>query len=149
MRCEPRDSIIPACDILLRRAGRGAAEARSFGRDRGGARAALKQVPACEYNPFEAIQTNIMAGECDRCGDRSGSAAHSRAQHDKAVNPINLYGATKLCAEKCCTGQRLCGRAQYALQLRALCNVVGSRGSVIPVFLEQKRRGRSRSPIRA
>src|SRR6202453_4267290 len=63
--------------------------------------AALKQVPACEYNPFEAIRTNIMGGRkvIDAGSDRGGQAVLALTT-DKAVNPVNLYGATKLCAEK-------------------------------------------------
>ena len=63
--------------------------------------AALKQVPACEYNPFEAIQTNIMGGRnvIDAAIDQ-GVRRILALSTDKAVNPINLYGATKLCAEK-------------------------------------------------
>src|SRR3989440_5398870 len=63
--------------------------------------AALKQVPACEYNPFEAIQTNIMGGRNMIDADLNRGVQRIMAlSTDKAVNPINLYGATKLCAEK-------------------------------------------------
>ena len=106
--------------------------------------AALKQVPACEYNPFEAIQTNIMGGR------NVIDAAINQGVHrvlalstDKAVNPINLYGATKLCAEKMFVQANAYAGAQ---DTRFSCarygNVVGSRGSVIPVFLEQRKRGK-------
>ena len=106
--------------------------------------AALKQVPACEYNPFEAIQTNIMGGR------NVIDAAINQGVHrvlalstDKAVNPINLYGATKLCAEKMFVQANAYSGAQ---DCRFSCarygNVVGSRGSVIPLFIEQKRTGR-------
>ncbi len=84
--------------------------------------AALKQVPACEYNPFEAIQTNIMGGRnvIDAAIDQ-GVQRILALSTDKAVNPINLYGATKLCAEKDVrAGQCLCGSAGDSLQLRAL-----------------------------
>jgi UDP-N-acetylglucosamine 4,6-dehydratase len=106
--------------------------------------AALKQVPACEYNPFEAVQTNIM-------GARNViDAAINKGVHrilalstDKAVNPINLYGATKLCAEKMFVQANAYSGAQ---DTRFSCarygNVVGSRGSVIPMFLEQQKSGR-------
>src|SRR5271167_938320 len=106
--------------------------------------AALKQVPACEYNPFEAIQTNIMGGRnvIDAAIDR-GVERILALSTDKAVNPINLYGATKLCAEKMFVQANAYAGAQ---QTRFSCarygNVVGSRGSVIPVFLEQRKRGR-------
>jgi UDP-N-acetylglucosamine 4,6-dehydratase len=106
--------------------------------------AALKQVPACEYNPFEAIQTNIMGGRnvIDAAIDQ-GVQRIVALSTDKAVNPINLYGATKLCAEKMFVQANAYAGAQ---ETRFSCarygNVVGSRGSVIPVFLEQRKRGR-------
>jgi UDP-N-acetylglucosamine 4,6-dehydratase len=106
--------------------------------------AALKQVPACEYNPFEAIQTNIMGGRnvIDAAIDQ-GVERILALSTDKAVNPINLYGATKLCAEKMFVQANAYAGAQ---QTRFSCarygNVVGSRGSVIPVFQEQRKRGR-------
>src|SRR3979411_2574963 len=106
--------------------------------------AALKQGPACEYNPFEAIQTNIMGGRnvIDAAIDQ-GVRRILALSTDKAVNPINLYGATKLCAEKVFVQANAYSGAQPT---RFSCarygNVVGSRGSVIPVFLEQRRRGR-------
>jgi UDP-N-acetylglucosamine 4,6-dehydratase len=106
--------------------------------------AALKQVPACEYNPFEAIQTNIMGGRnvIDAAIDR-GVRRVLALSTDKAVNPINLYGATKLCAEKMFVQANAYSGAQ---DTRFSCarygNVVGSRGSVIPVFLEQRKRGK-------
>jgi len=105
--------------------------------------AALKQVPACEYNPFEAIQTNIMGGR------NVIDAAINQGVHrvlalstDKAVNPINLYGATKLCAEKVFVQANAYAGAQDS---RFSCarygNVVGSRGSVIPVFMNRSCEG--------
>ena len=106
--------------------------------------AALKQVPACEYNPFEAIQTNVNGGKnvieaAINCGVRRIVALST----DKAVNPINLYGATKLCAEKMFVQANAYAGAQ---DTRFSCarygNVVGSRGSVIPIFMEQRARGR-------
>jgi UDP-N-acetylglucosamine 4,6-dehydratase/5-epimerase len=106
--------------------------------------AALKQVPACEYNPFEAIQTNIMGGKnvIDAAINR-GVKRLVALSTDKAVNPINLYGATKLCAEKMFVQANAYAGAQ---DTRFSCvrygNVVGSRGSVIPIFLEQRKRGR-------
>jgi UDP-N-acetylglucosamine 4,6-dehydratase len=106
--------------------------------------AALKQVPACEYNPFEAIQTNIMGGRnvIDAAIDQ-GVHRVLALSTDKAVNPINLYGATKLCAEKMFVQANAYAGAQ---DTRFSCarygNVVGSRGSVIPVFIEQRKRGK-------
>lgn len=106
--------------------------------------AALKQVPACEYNPFEAIQTNITGGKnvIDAAIDQ-GVRRILALSTDKAVNPINLYGATKLCAEKMFVQANAYAGAQNT---RFACarygNVVGSRGSVIPIFLEQRKRGK-------
>jgi UDP-N-acetylglucosamine 4,6-dehydratase len=106
--------------------------------------AALKQVPACEYNPFEAIQTNIMGGRnvIDAAID-VGVRRILALSTDKAVNPINLYGATKLCAEKMFVQANAYAGAQ---DTRFSCarygNVVGSRGSVIPIFIEQRKRGK-------
>ncbi len=106
--------------------------------------AALKQVPACEYNPFEAIQTNIMGGRnVIDAAINQGVRRVLALSTDKAVNPINLYGATKLCAEKIFVQANAYAGAQDSrLSCARYGNVVGSRGSVIPVFLEQKRRGR-------
>jgi len=106
--------------------------------------AAMKQVPACEYNPFEAIQTNIMGGRnVIDAAINQGVRLILALSTDKAVNPINLYGATKLCAEKMFVQANAYSGAQ---DTRFSCarygNVVGSRGSVIPVFQEQRKRGR-------
>ncbi len=106
--------------------------------------AALKQVPACEYNPFEAIQTNIMGGRnvIDAAIDQ-GVRRILALSTDKAVNPINLYGATKLCAEKVFVqANAYAGSRNTRFSCARYGNVVGSRGSVIPVFLEQRRRGK-------
>ncbi len=106
--------------------------------------AALKQVPACEYNPFEAIQTNVMGAKhvidaAIDCGVRRVLAIST----DKAVNPVNLYGATKLCAEKLfIDGNHYAGERPTRFSCARYGNVVASRGSVIPVFLEQRRNGR-------
>jgi UDP-N-acetylglucosamine 4,6-dehydratase len=106
--------------------------------------AALKQVPACEYNPFEAIQTNIIGGRnVIDAAINQGARRIFALSTDKAVNPINLYGATKLCSEKMFVQANAYAGAQ---DTRFSCgrygNVVGSRGSVIPVFQEQRKRGR-------
>jgi UDP-N-acetylglucosamine 4,6-dehydratase/5-epimerase len=106
--------------------------------------AALKQVPACEYNPFEAIQTNIMGGRnvIDAAIDQ-GVHRILALSTDKAVNPINLYGATKLCAEKMFVqANAYAGVQETRFSCARYGNVVGSRGSVIPVFVEQRKRGR-------
>src|SRR5436853_7400957 len=106
--------------------------------------AALKQVPACEYNPFEAIQTNVIGGRnvIDAAIDQ-GVQRILALSTDKAVNPINLYGATKLCAEKMFVqANAYAGEQNTRFSCARYGNVVGSRGSVIPVFLEQRKRGR-------
>ena len=106
--------------------------------------AARKQVPACEYNPFEAIQTNIMGARnvIDAAIDQ-GVRRILALSTDKAVNPINLYGATKLCAEKVFVqANAYAGAKNTRFSCARYGNVVGSRGSVIPVFLEQRRRGK-------
>ena len=105
--------------------------------------AALKQVPAAEYNPFEAVKTNIVGAQnvinvaIDQCVKRVIALST-----DKAANPINLYGATKLCADKLfVAGNAYVGRDQTIFSVVRYGNVVGSRGSVIPFFLEQKEQG--------
>ena len=106
--------------------------------------AALKQVPACEYNPFEAIQTNIMGGRnvIDAAID-CGVARVVALSTDKAVSPVNLYGATKLCAEKMFVqANAYAGARVTRFSCARYGNVVGSRGSVIPVFVEQRKKGR-------
>jgi UDP-N-acetylglucosamine 4,6-dehydratase/5-epimerase len=106
--------------------------------------AALKQVPACEYNPFEAIQTNIMGGRnvIDAAIDQKVQRIFALST-DKAVNPINLYGATKLCAEKMFVqANAYAGGQETRFSCARYGNVVGSRGSVISIFLEQRKRGR-------
>lgn len=105
--------------------------------------AALKQVPACEYNPFEAVKTNILgaANVIDAtidCGVQRVIALSS----DKAVNPVNLYGATKLCAEKLFVqGNAYSGLGGTRFSCARYGNVVASRGSVIPRFLRQRSNG--------
>ena len=106
--------------------------------------AALKQVPACEYNPFEAVQTNVMGGRhVIEAAINQGVRRVLALSTDKAVNPINVYGATKLCAEKMFVQANAYAGAQ---DTRFACarygNVIGSRGSVIPIFQEQRKRGR-------
>jgi len=106
--------------------------------------AALKQVPACEYNPFEAIQTNIMGGRnvIDAAIDK-GVRRVLAVSTDKAVNPVNLYGATKLCAEKMFVqANAYAGTQDTHFSCARYGNVVGSRGSVIPIFQEQRKRGK-------
>jgi len=106
--------------------------------------AALKQVPACEYNPFEAIQTNVMGAKniIDAAIDQ-GVKRVVALSTDKAVNPVNLYGATKLCAEKLFVqGNAYAGTSGTRFSCVRYGNVVGSRGSVIPLFQEQRKKGK-------
>jgi UDP-N-acetylglucosamine 4,6-dehydratase/5-epimerase len=105
--------------------------------------AALKQVPACEYNPFEAVQTNILGAKnvIDAAID-TGVRKVLAISTDKAVNPVNLYGATKLCAEKIFVqANSYAARGSCLFSCSRYGNVIGSRGSVIPVFLEQRKTG--------
>jgi UDP-N-acetylglucosamine 4,6-dehydratase/5-epimerase len=105
--------------------------------------AALKQVPTCEYNPMEAIKTNIMgtANVVEAALD-AGVKKVMTISTDKAVNPVNLYGATKLAAEKL-TVQSNAYAAGTATRYSCVRygNVVGSRGSVVPLFLKQRAGG--------
>src|SRR5205809_3864670 len=106
--------------------------------------AALKQIPSCEYNPFEAIQTNVMGTKnvIDAAIDQ-GVKRVVAISTDKAVNPVNLYGATKLCAEKLVVQGNAYGQAQgTALSVVRYGNVIGSRGSVIPLFATQRTSGK-------
>lgn len=106
--------------------------------------AALKQVPACEYNPFEAVKTNIIGGQnvIDAAIDNNIKKVINLST-DKAVNPVNLYGATKLCAEKLFVQSNayVGEKRQVKISCVRYGNVAGSRGSVIPLFLEQKKKG--------
>jgi UDP-N-acetylglucosamine 4,6-dehydratase/5-epimerase len=106
--------------------------------------AALKQVPACEYNPFEAVQTNIFGAENIVAAAIANDVPHTMLlSTDKAVNPVNLYGATKLSAEKIITqGNALAADSVARFASVRYGNVVGSRGSVIPIFLQQAETGR-------
>lgn len=101
--------------------------------------AAMKQVPACEYNPFEAVQTNVVGAQnvVDAAID-AGVPKVVALSTDKAVNPVNLYGATKLCAEKIIVqGNAYAAQSQTRLVCVRYGNVVGSRGSVVPLFRKQ------------
>jgi len=105
--------------------------------------AALKQVPAAEYNPFEAVKTNILGAQnlIDAAIDR-GVERVIGLSTDKAVNPINLYGATKLCAEKLLIqGNSYSGPHGTLFSCVRYGNVVASRGSVIPIFQKQAATG--------
>jgi UDP-N-acetylglucosamine 4,6-dehydratase len=105
--------------------------------------AALKQVPACEYNPMEAIKTNILGSSnvIDAALDM-GVEKVMALSTDKAVNPVNLYGATKLSAEKLFVqSNAYVGSGATRFSCVRYGNVVGSRGSVVPVFLRQRQNG--------
>ncbi|MEN6482687.1 MAG: UDP-N-acetylglucosamine 4,6-dehydratase (inverting) [Anaerolineaceae bacterium] len=105
--------------------------------------AALKQVPACEYNPMEAIKTNILGSSnvIDAALD-AGVSKVIALSTDKAVNPVNLYGATKLAAEKLFVqSNAYAGGMATRFSCVRYGNVVGSRGSVVPVFLKQRENG--------
>lgn len=106
--------------------------------------AAMKQVPACEYNPFEAVQTNILGSQhiVDAAID-TGVRQVVALSTDKAVNPVNLYGATKLCEEKIIVqGNAYASQSNTRLSCVRYGNVVGSRGSVVPLFRRQRAEGR-------
>ena len=105
--------------------------------------AALKQVPTAELNPLEAIKTNILgaANLIDVAIERRVERVVALST-DKAANPINLYGATKLCADKLFVAANATGLHQTRFSVVRYGNVVGSRGSVIPYFLAQRATGR-------
>ena len=106
--------------------------------------AALKQVPTAEYNPFEAVKTNVIGAQnvidaAIDCGVKKLIALSS----DKAANPINLYGATKLCSDKLfIAANSYAGAEGTRFSIVRYGNVVGSRGSVIPFFQEMRKNGR-------
>ena len=105
--------------------------------------AALKQVPACEYNPTEAVRTNVTGAENVVTAAIANDVPVTMAlSTDKAVNPVNLYGATKLAAEKLVTqGNAYSGDSPARFANVRYGNVVGSRGSVVPLFRRQAREG--------
>jgi UDP-N-acetylglucosamine 4,6-dehydratase len=105
--------------------------------------AALKQVPAAEYNPFEFIKTNIIGSQniVEACLDSNVKNVIALST-DKASSPINLYGATKLCADKLFIGaNNIKGKKDIKFSVVRYGNVMGSRGSVLHNFLEQKKNG--------
>ena len=105
--------------------------------------AALKQVPAAEYNPFEFIQTNVIGAQniIEACLD-SGVSRVVALSTDKAAAPINLYGATKLCSDKLfLAANNFKGRRDIRFSVVRYGNVMGSRGSVIPFFLNMAKTG--------
>lgn len=105
--------------------------------------AALKQVPACEYNPFEAIKTNVMGAQnIIQAALAKGVKKVLALSTDKAANPVNLYGATKLCSDKLFVAGNAMGGNSTQFSVVRYGNVIGSRGSVVPFFLKQKKEGK-------
>ena len=105
--------------------------------------AAMKQVPAAEYNPFEAVKTNIIGAQnVINAAIDQGVKKVLALSTDKAANPINLYGATKLCSDKLfIAGNTYGSRKDTIFSVVRYGNVVGSRGSVIPYFMRVKKNG--------
>jgi UDP-N-acetylglucosamine 4,6-dehydratase (inverting) len=106
--------------------------------------AALKQVPAAEYNPFECIKTNVLGAQnvIEACLNQKVSRVVALST-DKAAAPINLYGATKLCSDKLfVAANNMKGERDLRLSVVRYGNVMGSRGSVIPHFLSQRASGK-------
>lgn len=105
--------------------------------------AALKQVPAAEYNPFECIKTNVLGAQnlIEACLD-SGVKRVVALSTDKAAAPINLYGATKLCSDKLfVAANNIKGNRDIRFSVVRYGNVLGSRGSVVPFFLNKRKSG--------
>jgi UDP-N-acetylglucosamine 4,6-dehydratase (inverting) len=105
--------------------------------------AALKQVPAAEYNPFEFIKTNVLGAQnvIEACLDK-GVRRVIALSTDKAAAPINLYGATKLCSDKLfIAANNFRGERDLRLSVVRYGNVMGSRGSVIPFFINKAKTG--------
>ncbi len=111
--------------------------------------AALKQVPAAEYNPFEAIKTNIHGAQnVVQAALATGVEKVVALSTDKAANPVNLYGATKLASDKLfVAANNMVGGRQTRFAVVRYGNVVGSRGSVIPFFTKLIREGATSLPI--
>ncbi len=110
--------------------------------------AALKQVPALEYNPIEAVRTNVAGA--DNIVDAAIDVGVKKVvalSTDKAVSPINLYGATKLVAEKIFVAANAYGGEKTKFSVVRYGNVVGSRGSVIPFYLDLKKKGINEFPV--
>lgn len=111
--------------------------------------AALKQVPSCEYNPIEAVKTNVLGAQnlIEAAIDANVKKVLALSS-DKACSPINLYGATKLCSDKLfVAGNVYSGSHNTRFSVLRYGNVMGSRGSVIPYFLKLIEQGAKRLPI--
>ena len=106
--------------------------------------AAMKQIPAAEYNPMEAIKTNILGAEnVIKAAIYNNVSKVVALSTDKAANPANLYGATKLCSDKLfVAGNLMAGKRETRFSVVRYGNVLGSRGSVIPFFLEKAKTGK-------
>jgi UDP-N-acetylglucosamine 4,6-dehydratase/5-epimerase len=105
--------------------------------------AALKQVPAAEYNPFECIKTNVLGAQnvIEACLSNGVSSVVALST-DKAAAPVNLYGATKLCSDKLfIAANNITGNRELRFSVVRYGNVMGSRGSVMPFFLERRKSG--------
>jgi UDP-N-acetylglucosamine 4,6-dehydratase len=111
--------------------------------------AALKHVPIAEYNPFECIKTNVMGAEnVVNAAIRRGVKRVVALSTDKAANPINLYGASKLASDKIfCAAEAMAGDSGTIFSVVRYGNVVGSRGSVVPFFQQLIESGASDLPI--
>ena len=111
--------------------------------------AALKQVPTAEYNPFECIKTNVLGAEnVVNAAIAAGVKRVVALSTDKAANPINLYGASKLAADKIfCAAEAMAGDAGTRFSVVRYGNVLGSRGSVAPLFQRLAAEGASELPI--
>lgn len=105
--------------------------------------AALKQVPAAEYNPFEAIKTNVLGAQnVIEAALAAGVKKVVALSTDKAAAPINLYGATKLCSDKLfIAANNIKGKHDIDFSVVRYGNVMGSRGSVVPFFLDRRKSG--------
>lgn len=110
--------------------------------------AALKQVPALEYNPTEAVKTNVMgANNIVDIAIEAGVKKVIALSTDKAVSPINLYGASKMVAEKIFIAANAYAGCKVKFSVVRYGNVVGSRGSVVPLFIELKKKGIQEFPV--
>ena len=111
--------------------------------------AALKQVPAAEYNPMECIKTNINGAEnVIKAALKNKIKKVIALSTDKAANPINLYGATKLCSDKLFVNANLfTGQIETSFSVVRYGNVVGSRGSVLPYFKKLIEKGEKSLPV--
>ncbi len=104
--------------------------------------AALKHVPIAEYNPFEAVKTNVIGAEnVINMAIDNGVKKVVALSSDKAVNPVNMYGATKLCADKMFVAGNNYSAGRTSFSVVRYGNVLGSRGSVVPLFKELKKTG--------